>query len=158
MPPSIIPSDAVNSPETGVLADRLTRAQSDSISMVMPSGEFDVAALRDTCRVLADEIGADGVAELLQSYLDDTPARFVDIGGFIASGDKSSLKRAAHSLKGSSSIFGLRMMERISQRLEHLQPGDGIETEALLLESLRVEFSSASPHISLLAREMAESV
>lgn len=158
MPPSINLSDAVNSPVTGVSADRLTQAQSDSLSVVMSSGEFDVVTLRDTCRRLADEIGADGVAELLQSYLDDTPSRFVEIGGFIASGDKSSLKRAAHSIKGSSSIFGLLMMERVSQRLEHLLPGDGTETEAVLLEALRSEFSAATPHIQVLAKEMAESV
>jgi HPt (histidine-containing phosphotransfer) domain-containing protein len=158
MPPSFIPSDAVNSSETSVPDGRLTQVQSDSLSVVMSSGEFDIATLRETCRVLADEIGADGVAELLQSYLDDTPDRFVEIGRFIASGDKSSLKRAAHSLKGSSSIFGLLVMERTSQRLEHFQAGAGSETEAALLEALRTEFFSASPHIQVLAKEMAESV
>lgn len=119
------------------------------------SADFDVATLRETCRVLADEIGADGVAELLQSYLADTPARFDEIHIFIASGEKTALKRAAHSLKGSSSIFGLPVMERTAQRLEHFHAESESDTEALLLDALRTEFAAAKPHIEVLAKEMA---
>ena len=73
--------------------------------------EFDPTTMKETCRQLAEEIGPDGVAELLESYLADTPNRLAEIGRFLESPDQTSLKRAAHSLKGSSSIFGLSEMD-----------------------------------------------
>lgn len=118
--------------------------------------ETNPSRLRDTCRQLSDEIGAEWVAELLESFLTDTPARLKEIGSLIASGDQVALRRAAHSLKGSSSIFGLSGIEEISNRLEHGPVDSSPADQAQLLDLLRSEFLSARGQLVALAKEFAE--
>jgi HPt (histidine-containing phosphotransfer) domain-containing protein len=119
-----------------------------------PMDDFDLTGFQEACKGLAEEIGADGVAELLHSYLADTPARLDEMEPMLASGDQASLKRAAHSVKGSSSIFGLAAMERASQRLEHSFAAGESARQAELLAVMRAGFDLARPHVEALAREM----
>jgi HPt (histidine-containing phosphotransfer) domain-containing protein len=139
-----------------VLRDALTLVRPFPFVAPEPSMEFNPSPLRDTCRQLAEEIGADGVAELLESFLADTPLRLEEIGSLIQSGDQSNLRRAAHSLKGSSSIFGLGGVEELAHRLEHGREDGGIADQAEDLARLRAEFAAAWPHLTALARQMAE--
>jgi HPt (histidine-containing phosphotransfer) domain-containing protein len=117
--------------------------------------EFDPTTMKETCRQLAEEIGPDGVAELLESYLADTPNRLAEIGRFLESPDQTSLKRAAHSLKGSSSIFGLSEMESIANRLEHSFATGELESQTLFLRQLREEFERCRGSLVATAAELA---
>jgi HPt (histidine-containing phosphotransfer) domain-containing protein len=117
--------------------------------------EFDPANMKETCRQLAEEIGPDGVAELLESYLADTPNRLEEIARFLESDDQTSLKRAAHSLKGSSSIFGLSEMEAIANRLEHSFATGELAMQTRFLEDLRGEFERCRGLLVATAAELA---
>jgi HPt (histidine-containing phosphotransfer) domain-containing protein len=139
-----------------VLRDALTLVRPFPFVAPEPSMETNPSRLRDTCRQLSDEIGAEWVAELLESFLTDTPARLKEIGSLIASGDQVALRRAAHSLKGSSSIFGLSGIEEISNRLEHGPVDSSPADQAQLLDLLRSEFLSARGQLVALAKEFAE--
>jgi HPt (histidine-containing phosphotransfer) domain-containing protein len=71
-----------------------------------------------TIATLASELGSESVVELVDAYLADTPDRLHEIAQLIGTHDQASLRRAAHSLKGSSSIFGVDDMEKAALELE----------------------------------------
>lgn len=116
---------------------------------------YDAAFVRSTCLQLADEIGADGVAELLESFLADTPNRLDELERFLAESDQTSLKRAAHSVKGSSSIFGLNSIESVANRLEHSFATGEIAHQAELMALVREEFRLCRDGLQALAVELA---
>lgn len=116
---------------------------------------YDAAFVRETCQQLAEEIGADGVAELLESFLADTPNRLDELERFVAASDQPSLKRAAHSVKGSSSIFGLNAIESAANRLEHSFATGEIAHQAQLLVLVREEFRLCQDGLRSLAAELA---
>ena len=74
--------------------------------------------LNEAISMLASELGPEAVVELIDAYLADTPQRLAEIGSLIGTDDQITLRRAAHSLKGSSSIFGVDEMEKTALALE----------------------------------------
>ncbi len=81
----------------------------------------------------------DFVVELIELYLDEAPRIFSTIREGLTGDDWLSAKRAAHSLRGSSSNLGILRMAAIADNLEHLPvPTDGAALQ--LLGSLEDEF------------------
>jgi HPt (histidine-containing phosphotransfer) domain-containing protein len=79
----------------------------------------------------------DLIVELIDLYLQDAPRWIAAIKSAVANGDASLLKRAAHTLKGSSGSVGLLKMAELCQKLEHLdchQAASGFEALVQLLE------------------------
>ena len=70
----------------------------------MPEAPIDDAAFAE----LLDTIGGDRefLAELVDTYLGDSPTLFAELRGAIAAGDAVSARRAAHTLKSTSASFG----------------------------------------------------
>jgi signal transduction histidine kinase/DNA-binding response OmpR family regulator len=73
-----------------------------------------LAALRD----LQGEGRPDILAELLAVYLRDTPSRLAALHEAVAHADAEELRRAAHSLKGSSSQIGAVQIAHLCAELE----------------------------------------
>ena len=82
-------------------------------TLPVPSAELSIANLHA-------EFGAEAAAELLQSFLTDTPQRLAELHTLAAGSDAVTFARAAHSLAGSSGIFGLDEMRQLSLQLETL--------------------------------------
>lgn len=81
----------------------------------------------------------DFVVELIDIYLDEVPRLFDTLRKSIANKDRSTAKRAAHSLRGSSANFGALQIATIAGELEHLE--DNYSTVAPeLLSHLQNEF------------------
>jgi HPt (histidine-containing phosphotransfer) domain-containing protein len=120
-----------------------------------PMQTFDRETLTTTTRILADELGAEGVVELLQSYLADTAPRLDELAGLVSAADQPTLKRAAHSLKGSSSIFGLVALEKAALRLEHSAAQGATAQQGDMVAELRHEFALARPHLEQVLAEMS---
>lgn len=81
----------------------------------------------------------DFVVELIDLYLAEAPRIFTAIRTGLANNDWPSAKRAAHSLRGSSSNLGILQMAAIAEDLEH----NGASAEGLaqqLLRDLEAEF------------------
>lgn len=81
----------------------------------------------------------DFVVELIDLYLAEAPRIFSAIRAGLANNDWPSAKRAAHSLRGSSSNLGILQMAAIADDLEH----NGASAESLaqqLLRDLEAEF------------------
>ncbi|WP_165252233.1 response regulator [Paludisphaera soli] len=78
-----------------------------------PAPAFDLAAALD--RVDGD---VDLMKELAGLFLDECPPRMAEIRRAIRERDASSLKKAAHALRGSAANFGAQAATKASERLE----------------------------------------
>ena len=91
-----------------------------------------------------DEAQEDGepdfVVELIDLYLAEAPRFFSSIREGLASHDWLTAKRAAHTLRGSSSNLGILQMAAIAGTLEHLT-GNQDASAAELLKGLEDEFT-----------------
>lgn len=70
----------------------------------MPDAAVDEAALGE----LLETVGGDRafLAELVESYLADSPGLLAEMLGAAVAGDAASLRRAAHTLKSTSASLG----------------------------------------------------
>jgi HPt (histidine-containing phosphotransfer) domain-containing protein len=67
----------------------------------------------------AEDIGLDGVRETLDVYLADTVERLALLRRLSCDTDRARIKVEAHTLKGSSSTFGLTQLVTLARTLEH---------------------------------------
>lgn len=70
--------------------------------------------------ILAEELGAEAVVELLETFLGDVPQRLEEMRLLAGGADQPTLRRSAHSLKGSSALFGAGELEAAAHHLEDL--------------------------------------
>ena len=87
-----------------------------------------------------EEGDPDFVVELIDLYLEEVPRFFSSIRDGLANQDWLSAKRAAHSLRGSSSNLGILQIALIAGSLEHLTV-DRDASAAELLQGLEDEFT-----------------
>lgn len=81
----------------------------------------------------------DFVVELIEIYLNEVPRLFDSIRKAITTNDRTTLRRSAHSLRGSSGNLGVLQMATIAGELEHLE-NNSTTSAAELLRSLEDEF------------------
>lgn len=84
------------------------------------------------------EIMEDGFANLLQTYIDDSKIRVEELKQAVSVGDADSIRRTAHSLKGSSSNLGVTQMTSLCLNVEHKGKDEqlaGLEKEVELIEA-----------------------
>ena len=81
----------------------------------------------------------DFVVELIDLYLDEVPRLFDSLHSAIQNNDATTVKRAAHSLRGCSGNLGVLQIAAIADDLEHLENPCGTSATQLL-QSLENEF------------------
>jgi two-component system sensor histidine kinase/response regulator len=71
---------------------------------------------------LLESLGGDldFLAELLQTYFDDSPRQIAAMRAAVAAGDAETLRRAAHSMKSNSANFGALALSAKCKELEML--------------------------------------
>ena len=80
---------------------------------------MDVPAIdRATFTELQDAAGAEFVAELVDTFLEDAPALLAELRSARATADADSFRRAAHSLKSNSQTFGATALGTLARALE----------------------------------------
>jgi CheY-like chemotaxis protein/HPt (histidine-containing phosphotransfer) domain-containing protein len=67
---------------------------------------------------LERELGPEATCELLTAFLQDTPGALEELTRLSQAGVRDTFARAAHSLAGSGSIFGLTELRRLGLELE----------------------------------------
>jgi signal transduction histidine kinase/DNA-binding response OmpR family regulator len=67
----------------------------------------------------AEDVGLDGVRETLDVYLAETVERLALLRRLSVDADRAKIKVEAHTLKGSSSTFGLTQLFTLARTLEH---------------------------------------
>jgi HPt (histidine-containing phosphotransfer) domain-containing protein len=71
-----------------------------------------------TFRALQDAAGAEFVAELVATFLEEAPGMLADLRSAREAGDGERFRRAAHSLKSNSQTFGARTLGQLARELE----------------------------------------
>ena len=83
------------------------------------------------------EVMEDGFATLLETFIDDSKIRIVALRQAFGAGDAEEVRRAAHSLKGSSSNLGANQLVALCLHVENSgRDGnlDGLEEEIIKIE------------------------
>jgi HPt (histidine-containing phosphotransfer) domain-containing protein len=106
-----------------------------------------LAALRD----LQGAGRPDLLAEVIAVYLRDTPARLAALHEAVARTDAEALRRAAHSLKGSSSQIGAVQVARLCADLEGQAGSTDLRGIAETLRRLDEAFDRVRTHLQALA-------
>lgn len=107
----------------------------------------EISAVDMAALLSFEELQEDGepdlVVELIGLYLQDAPVKIEAIQEAAAKVDGASLKRAAHSLKGSSGTLGVRQVATVCEALERLA-ADALTFDATALaQRLQKEFIRA---------------
>lgn len=101
--------------------------------------------LRQTTDTLAAELGPDSVKELVDAYLADTPERLKEMAALAGGDDQVTLRRLAHSLKGTSTLFGLNRTGNVAATLEKLAAAGEKSEQARLVQELDRLFQASCP-------------
>lgn len=134
---------------TKLLIEALSRIQvlieSKEGNSTSPWSREDEAAARSAIQQLADELSAEDTSELIANWLKDTPERILDLEKLVTGDDQTALHRTAHSLKGSSSLFGLTYLHTLCRELEQLAENNLRAKQPALIAQVKQAFESASP-------------
>ena len=93
-------------------------------------------------QMLHDEFGRESATELTEAFLKDTPLRIADLHRLAAGNDRSALARTAHSLAGSSGIFGLQAMREQAQTIERQVDAGVVANISNDIAALESEFTN----------------
>ena len=110
---------------------------------------LDPAALADL-RSLQDEDDPDVLGEMVTMYLHSAPERLTAMREALTQGDAKTLERIAHSLKGSSGIFGAHRMIELCERVERQGHTGAVDGADRLVEQLSVEFERVRLELELI--------
>jgi CheY-like chemotaxis protein len=91
------------------------------------SESFDTAFLTQ----LSDEIGTDGVAEMIRIFLEDAPLHVVEIRRAAAEGALQKIRREAHGLAGAARTVGLIRLANVAAALHKSCDWSGPETDEI---------------------------
>jgi HPt (histidine-containing phosphotransfer) domain-containing protein len=142
--------NSISKPDQSMMLDQLIvinggMAQASALSTRGAGADIDpvdMAALA-AFGELQEDGEPDLVVELIDLYLQEAPLRIEAIQRAVADADGLSLKRAAHSLKGSSGTLGVLPLAALCEELERLA-ADALSPEAtVLVNRLEEEFVRA---------------
>lgn len=94
---------------------------------------------------LAEELSTNDAAQLLGQWLGTAAGRAEEIMHLAGGSDQPSLKRLAHSLKGSSALFGLRRIQDLCSELELLANSETLPGQTRLATALIETMDAALP-------------
>ena len=91
---------------------------------------------------LLDSLGGDRefLAELLDTFYDDTPQQLETIRQGLSSGDAEVVRRAAHSIKSNSATFGAMHLHGLCKALEDKGKVGDLEGAAELTAAIEEEY------------------
>ena len=84
----------------------------------------------------------DDFAEMIDSYLETTPARLAGLAEAFASSDFRSMAATAHHLRGGSGVVGAQKMMSLCQQLEEHARAGMLNGMRSLLDQLNLEYES----------------
>lgn len=120
-----------------------------------PEPETDsLRELRETTDTLASELGPESVKELVDAYLADTPERLKEMAALAGGDDQVTLRRLAHSLKGTSTLFGLNRTGSVAATLEQLAAAGEKPQQVRLVQDLERLFQTSCPLLQSRIQEL----
>lgn len=79
--------------------------------------------------------------EVIQIFIEDVPRQLTGIDEALAAGDAPTLRRLAHSLKGSSGTAGAEALQHASQALEQAAAAGDLRAATLLVQPVKDMFA-----------------
>jgi HPt (histidine-containing phosphotransfer) domain-containing protein len=101
---------------------------------------------------LQDTAGAEFVAELVDTFLQEAPAMLSDLRSARAAGDGDTFRRTAHSLKSNGQTFGALTLGALARELELSGLGTDAARDAGRLDALEAEYERAAQALKGLSR------
>ena len=95
--------------------------------------------------------GADFVAELVDTFLQEAPGMLAELHSAAVESDAARFRRAAHSLKSNSHTFGALTLGTLARELELNGIGDSTAVAARL-DALEAEYGRAAAALKELRR------
>lgn len=105
----------------------------------------DQICVDNAIQQLADELSADDAFELIDKWLKVTSERILDLEMLAGGENQSALRRTAHSLRGSSSLFGLTCLCSVCNELEQSAQKNLRDTQLGLVAQLKQAFEACVP-------------
>jgi|WetSurMetagenome_2_1015567.scaffolds.fasta_scaffold193363_2 HPt (histidine-containing phosphotransfer) domain-containing protein len=93
------------------------------------------------------------LAELVDTYLSDSPELIEHMRAGLAVGDIPGVQRAAHSLKSNSASLGATRLANAARELEMVAKGGSLEGGAAKLAVVEVEYAKVQPVLVELKNE-----
>jgi len=90
------------------------------------------------------EVMEDGFVNLLETYINDSKVRLDDLQNALAAGDGEAVRRAAHSLKGSSGNLGANRMAALCLDVENRGKDDQLDGLDKLLVEIKQEYQQVT--------------
>lgn len=113
-------------------------------------GRIDRAALATLLETTGDD--PEFLAELIDSFFDDSPVQLATIRQAAQGGDAEGLRRAAHSLKSNSATFGATELANLCRQLEQLGRDGDLAAIGDLVARTEAEYGRVRPAL-LAARD-----
>lgn len=126
------------------LIETLAAHHDDEVMSAAPDHD-DWSSCLAAIERLAEELDAESAVQLLEGWLVDTPARLEEIHQLAGGEDQITLRRVAHSLKGSSALFGLEVIQQLCRDLESLAEGGRGAGQVPLANAIQDAYDRALP-------------
>jgi HPt (histidine-containing phosphotransfer) domain-containing protein len=111
---------------------------------IRPSGEDVVNWDEALERVAGDEETLD---ELIEIFLEQWPQMMDEIEQGVARADHTTLRRAAHTLKGSAAIFGAGRVANVAHKLSEMGKDEKLDGADEALRKLQDEMDALVPEL-----------
>jgi HPt (histidine-containing phosphotransfer) domain-containing protein len=99
---------------------------------------------------LRDTTGAEFVAQLVDTFLEEGPGMLAELRGARADGNAERFRRAAHSLKSNGNTFGALKLAALAREFELKGLDAEPSRDAAALAALEAEFARAAAELKTL--------
>ncbi|WP_108835283.1 Hpt domain-containing protein [Tateyamaria sp. Alg231-49] len=91
---------------------------------------------------LADAMGAEFAAELVDTFLSEAPGMFAELRAAFVGRDADNYRRAAHSIKSNADVFGARALADQARAMEMSELPEN-DTAIATLDAIYADTSAA---------------
>jgi HPt (histidine-containing phosphotransfer) domain-containing protein len=99
---------------------------------------------------LRDTTGAEFVAELVDTFIEEGPGMLADLRGARADGNPERFRRAAHSLKSNGKTFGALKLAALAREFELNGLDPEPNRDEVALAALEAEYARAAAELKAL--------
>lgn len=96
---------------------------------------------------LKSDLDRESAIQLVERWLDDAPARILEVENLAGGDNQGDLRRAVHSLKGSAALFGLHSFKQLCGDFEELASAGDKESQRSLVQELRESYEDAASRL-----------
>ncbi|MDP2402050.1 MAG: Hpt domain-containing protein [Hydrogenophaga sp.] len=88
--------------------------------------------------------GAEFTAELVDAFLEDSPAMILALQSALATGDADQFRRVAHTIKSNANVFGAHALAKPARQLELGELDTNSGAVKATLDRLHAEYARAA--------------